>query len=61
MNLKKYLQICLMKCIIGIILSSISVSLFLLVGLLINAPIECAIFELIVGSIMTGCIWADIK
>lgn len=51
----------LKKCIIGIILNSISVLLFLLVSLLINAPIECTIFGLIVSSIMTGCAWADIK
>lgn len=61
MNLKKCLQICLMRCIIGIILNSISVLSFLLVGLLIKAPVECAIFGLIVGALVTGCAWADIK
>ena len=50
-----------MRCIIGIILNSISVLLFYLVGLLIHTSVECAIFGLIVGAIMTGCAWADIK
>ena len=61
MTLKKCLKVCLMRCIVGIILYSISSLLFFLIGLIVSNPVDCTIFGLIIGSFMTGCAWADIK